>query len=143
MNAEPQSPVPPNRRKLARERRVERPGLGRIRWKLHTFAISQGWVNARGTANLAEIQRRSHLSRDWLWYILRYPEDHSRVHFKNLARLCYGLNCQPGDVLEYVGAEAGLAQLSETYKLTPDFGLETGASGGADEADESFWDDDE
>jgi hypothetical protein len=38
--------------------------------------------------------------------------------------LCYGLNCQPGDLLEYVGAEQSDSPLSELYKLEPTLDLD-------------------
>jgi DNA-binding Xre family transcriptional regulator len=118
----------PNRRKLARSKKHPRPGLGRIRWRLDQFCLETGIVvkqgRWKGIANAEEVFRRTRVSKDILFYVMRYPDTVKGAHFRTLARLCYGLNCQPGDLLEYVGAEQSDSPLSELYKLEPTLDLD-------------------
>lgn len=47
--------------------------------------------------------------------VVRHPERAVTMHFNTLAKLCRALNCQPGDILEYIPAETAL---SDAYKRT-------------------------
>ena len=99
-------------------------GMGTVRMKLHTYAISRGIVVKhgphKGKANQAQLFKMTGVSKDALFYMLRYPETVKSIHFRTLARLCHGLNCQPGDLIEYTRLEDLDAPISEQYKLTPE-----------------------
>lgn len=123
IRANPENFPDADMRKLARSKQFPRPGLGVIRWRLHRFCLEQGGdlvvthkSKYLGQPNLSAVFRRTRVSRDTLFYIIRYPETVKSAHFKTLARLCYGLKCQPGDLLEYLGAEQADSPLSEQYK---------------------------
>jgi DNA-binding Xre family transcriptional regulator len=98
-------------------------GMGDVRLKLHTYAISRGIVVKagahKGKANQTQLYKMTGVSHDALFYMLRYPETVKSIHFRTLARLCHGLNCQPGDLIEYTRLEDLDAPLSEQYKRAP------------------------
>lgn len=40
------------------------------------------------------------------WQLVRHPKTMTRLDFKTLAKLCWGMGCQPGDILIYITPEA-------------------------------------
>lgn len=105
-------------------RRQPVPGMGQVRFSLDRYCQRMGYVNKDGRPNRALVQRMTGVSDDALFYMLRYPETIGQIHFRTLARLCHGLQCQPGDILEYTRLEDSGAPISEQYKVAPGLGLE-------------------
>lgn len=50
--------------------------------------------------NMTEIARQTGLSRNTVF--LLYHEKSERMDFTTLSKLCSALDCQPGDLLEYI-----------------------------------------
>ena len=82
------------------------PGSGRIRLKVEEVAKEKGFVVPSGPfvgdANTTAVTRGTRLSYSTVWPLLKHPERVERIHFDTLAQLCAVLDCQPGDLLEYV-----------------------------------------
>jgi DNA-binding Xre family transcriptional regulator len=113
---------------LAARRTPPPPGMGAVRFRLHEYAAEHGLVLTKkgphtGKVNRALIRRLTGVSDDALFYMLRYPQTIKFIHFRTLARLCHGLNCQPGDIMVYDRTEDSDAPLSETYKQDDEAGL--------------------
>lgn len=110
----------PDREYMKLIRTLPVPGLGNVRFRLHEYAVEKGLVIKKGPhagkPNRAEIRRRTGASDDLLFYMLRYPDTVRVIHFRALARLCHGLDCQPGDLIVYDKTEDSATPLSETYK---------------------------
>ncbi len=116
----------PHNALLARKQLVA--GMGTVRLHLDEYCRENGIVIPKGPhagrSNKAELFRRTGLSKDALFYMLRYPETVKQIHFRTLARLCHGLNCTPGDLIVYDRAADSPTPLSETYKREPTSGLD-------------------
>lgn len=50
--------------------------------------------------NMTELASLTGLSRNTIF--LLYHEKTERIDFKTLEKICASLNCQPGDLLEYI-----------------------------------------
>ncbi len=98
--------------------------IGEVKLRLVEVAIAKGIVNRRGTPNRRQIQKATGMAADTLYYLLRHPELTDRVHFRTLAKLCHGLQCDISDLLEYIPPGGGPTPLSEQYKSNPTAGLE-------------------
>jgi len=55
--------------------------------------------------NMTELAQQTGLSRNTVF--LLYHEKTERMDFSTLNKLCAALNCQPGDLLEYIPDEEG------------------------------------
>lgn len=83
---------------------VTKPSAGTIRIDLYEVARRAGLLNLAGKPNAKAIQRATDISMPVLWYLLRRPENAQAIRFETLARLCAGLQCQPGDILSFTPA---------------------------------------
>jgi len=54
-----------------------------------------------GKVNIQALHRLSGVSTATLWYLLRKPETFVALDFHTLAKLCFALDCQPGDLFRY------------------------------------------
>lgn len=54
--------------------------------------------------NMSELAQKTGLSRNTVF--LLYHEKTERIDFSTMDKLCVALNCQPGDLFEYVREEA-------------------------------------
>lgn len=90
--------------------------FGTVRFTLDKLARKMGIVARLGKPNRAEIQRRTGVNDETLFYMLRYPELVDRVHFRTLAKICRGMNCTPADLFEYTPHMGGETPLSDLYK---------------------------
>lgn len=82
------------------------PPAGRIRLKIHEVAQEKGFVVPngpfQGDANTTAVTRGSRLSYSTVWPLLKHPEKVERIHLETIAELCAVLDCQPGDLMEYI-----------------------------------------
>jgi DNA-binding Xre family transcriptional regulator len=91
----------------SRGRRSQRNVLtyGRIVSKVAEIAAKRGYAITngphRGKINIQKLNRISGISTASLWYLLRRPETFLSLDVHTLAKLCFALDCQPGDLLRY------------------------------------------
>jgi DNA-binding Xre family transcriptional regulator len=90
--------------------------FGTVRFTLDRLARARGILSRQGKPNRAEIQRRTGVCDETLFYMLRHPELVDRVHFRTLAKICHGLECRITDLLEYTPHLGGPTPLSDRYK---------------------------
>lgn len=79
---------------------------GRIISHITERAIKAGFGHKQGGAyegkvNLRKLQSKTGISRPTLFYLLRYPETFARIDVHTLARLCFALDCDVGDLMSY------------------------------------------
>lgn len=79
---------------------------GRIVSNIPEMAIRRGFGFKDGSAyagkvNIQRLHRASDISRATLYYMLRHPETFTQMDFNTIAKLCFALDCQPGDLLKY------------------------------------------
>jgi putative transcriptional regulator len=115
----PEVPTPLRSPRSRTRRRTQKPATlrdelapGHIRFHLDSLMRKAGLVNrtgrsdTRGKTSLLGLSRRSGISPNTCWQLLRHPETINRLELGTLARLCAALGCQPGDLLEYVPNDA-------------------------------------
>lgn len=94
--------------------------FGKVYLRINEVARERGFVIQKGKfagmVNRAEVQRRTGVADDTLFYLLRHPELTQQIHFWTLAKLCHGLSCTPADLLEYTPHGGGQTPLSDQYK---------------------------
>jgi DNA-binding Xre family transcriptional regulator len=78
---------------------------GRIVSKLTEVACKKGLCietgKHAGKANIQKLHRLSGISTATLWYLLRRPSTFIAMDFHTLAKLCFALDAQPGDLFKY------------------------------------------
>lgn len=80
--------------------------MSKIRLKITETARKRGILVDRGPhkgkVSLTKIQRGTGAAYTTLFPLLRHPDQAKGISFDLLERLCEYLNCQPGDLIEYV-----------------------------------------
>jgi DNA-binding Xre family transcriptional regulator len=108
--------------KFTRKRPVDEAGT--ITLRVNEVARARGCIIEKGPhkgmTNRAEVRRRTGVADDVLYYMLRHPEIIKMVHVWTLAKLCAGLECTPGDLLEFTPAGGGETPLSDQFKTLPE-----------------------
>jgi DNA-binding Xre family transcriptional regulator len=90
---------------------------GSITSNVEQIAIDKGFVTRHGTVNLNMLADHSGISTSTLWYLLRDKKHFRALNLVTLAKLCFTLGVQPGDLFSYVpgGASNGLGYSSDAF----------------------------
>lgn len=86
--------------------------IGRVRFNILPqmrrlrLVASSGPKRTLGTPSPTVLMKQCGIEAMTAWALVRHPETIQRLDFRTLAKLCWGLNCQPGDILVYIPAEA-------------------------------------
>lgn len=78
---------------------------GRIVTNLHEMARRRGFLIDKGPhtgkINIQQLHRVSGISTATLYYLTRHADTFMQLDFHTLAKLCFALDCQPGDLFRY------------------------------------------
>jgi DNA-binding Xre family transcriptional regulator len=90
---------------------------GSIQQHVEELAIKRGFVTRNGRVSFPKLSQASGVSTATLWYLLRDKKHFRAMNMVTLAKLCYALGCQPGDILTYHpgGTAAGLGYSEEAF----------------------------
>jgi DNA-binding Xre family transcriptional regulator len=90
---------------------------GSIEHNLERLALERGFVTRNGTVNLNTLSAKSGISTSTLWYLLKDKTRFRAVNMVTLAKLCWTLGVQPGDLFTYVpgGTTSGLGYSSDAF----------------------------
>lgn len=90
---------------------------GSIQQHVEDLAIKRGFVTRTGRVSFPALSKASGVSTATLWYMLRDKKHFRAMNLVTLAKLCYALECQPGDILSYApgGNAAGLGFSADAF----------------------------
>lgn len=90
---------------------------GSIIDNVEKVAIERGFVTRNGTVNINTLSAVSGVSTSTLWYLLKDKRRFRSFNLVTLAKLCFALRAQPGDLLAHVpgGSDRGLGYSSDAF----------------------------
>lgn len=90
---------------------------GSIQQHVEELAIKRGFTTRTGRVSFPKLSEASGVSTATLWYLIRDKKHFRSMNLVTLAKLCYALGAQPGDLLTYHpgGSAAGLGYSSEAF----------------------------
>lgn len=90
---------------------------GSIQQHVEERAIARGFTTRTGRVSFPKLSEASGVSTATLWYMFRDKKHFRALNLVTLAKLCYALGAQPGDLLSYHpgGLAGGLGYSSEAF----------------------------
>lgn len=79
---------------------------GSVRLRLREVMLARGYAHPStgsyaGRPNIHRLAREVGMAYDALHYLVVRPDEAVMIRFDTLAKLCYALGCEPGDLLEH------------------------------------------
>lgn len=98
---------------------------GAIKFRLKEMMLARGLVHQagphKGKPHVKALENLTHIDYSTLTELLLRGNGIQAISWGTLGRLCKALNCQPGDLIVYVGPEhLPAATLEQYYRLHPE-----------------------